>query len=223
MDYNKNQEAEIFHDLLEYQRDYSDGWNKYDWVKIGCRIRDERKKLGLSQKELIYRMRNREAGIGKETLIKLENGVYGKDERFTASILSDLENAVPVKGLAIRQLTALCDIFDCDIGYILCEYEEKKVEKRDIVKYTGLSEQAVDNLHAVQANGDRLIHILPFINQLLSDPSTVVKLSSYLNTLSMIATRAKSEPSKFDEMHRDGAIFGISRTIAERTEKMFHD
>ena len=210
----------MYFDPYEYHRDDSDTWKKYNWAKIGNRIHDERLKLNLSQRELIARMRNRDAGMGRAILLDLEKGEYGKDERFTTGILSDLENSVPVKGLAIRQLTALCDIFDCDIGYLLCEYDEKTWGKHEVAKYTGLSEQAIDALHALQQNGDRFIRVLPFINQLLSDSKTIEKLSTRLNTIAAITDMAKGDLSERDEMNRDGAVFSLSRIIAEQAEKL---
>ena len=223
MNHAENRMGETYIDPYDYQRDYSDIWKKYDWVKIGSRIRDERFKLNMSQRELIARMRNRDAGMGRAILLDLEKGEYGKDERFTTGILSDLENGVPVKGLAIRQLTAMCDIFNCDIGYLLCEYDEKTWGKHNIAEYTGLSEQAIDTIHTLQQNGDRFIRILPFINQLLSDPKTIEKLSTRLNTIAAITDMAKGALSERDEMNRDGAVFSLSRIIAEQAEKIVNN
>lgn len=43
-------------------------------------------------------------------------------------------------------LNEMCDFFDCDMGYLLCEYDCKRKENIDICKATGLSEQAVESL-----------------------------------------------------------------------------
>ena len=40
----------------------------------------------------------------------------------------------------------LCNIFNCEIGYLLCEYDCKTRAATDIVKETGLSEKSIDIL-----------------------------------------------------------------------------
>lgn len=210
-----------YYDPDAFRIDETDTWKRYDWVKIGNRIREERQKMDMSQRDLINRMRNRDAGIGKAVLINLERGTYDKNERFTINVLSDLENGVPVKGLAIRQLTALCDIFQCDIGYLLCEYDEKTWGKRDIAAYTGLSEEAVDVLHGLYSIGkNHFTHALPFINQILSDYETVLKMSSPMDTIIARIDMAKGKITDYDKTYIDGAVFHLACIIAEEVEKL---
>lgn len=95
---------------------------KYDWKKIGRRIQKERKLLGLSQDEFCDK-----AGIVKRaTLSKWENGTGGE--------------------ITVGMLTAMCEVFDCELGYLLCEYDCKTRAATDISQQTGLSEEAVKNL-----------------------------------------------------------------------------
>ena len=48
--------------------------------------------------------------------------------------------------LTIDDLINLCNVFDCDIGYLIGEYETKKHIAADIQKETGLSEKAIEIL-----------------------------------------------------------------------------
>lgn len=43
-------------------------------------------------------------------------------------------------------IITLCDLYDCDYGYLICEYDSRKHEIADIQEQTGLSEQAIDVL-----------------------------------------------------------------------------
>lgn len=47
----------------------------------------------------------------------------------------------------IQTLLYMCIIFDCDIGYLLCDYDTKRWQAADIQQYTGLSESAISRLH----------------------------------------------------------------------------
>ena len=46
----------------------------------------------------------------------------------------------------LEYIYKLCDIFQCDIGYLLGEYPTKKREAADVQKVTGLSEKAIEKL-----------------------------------------------------------------------------
>ena len=58
---------------------------------------------------------------------------------------STLDNWTKGKGLSLETLLFLCEEFDCELGYLLCEngYENKTREATDICEATGLSEEAV--------------------------------------------------------------------------------
>ena len=100
---------------------------EYNYAAIGERIRFEREKRDWSQDKLIEELDGRPA-VGRNTLSALENG----------------------QSLRIRVdlLTALCKIFDCELGYLLCEegYEEKTRSRTDIHNEIGLSEDTILNL-----------------------------------------------------------------------------
>lgn len=43
----------------------------------------------------------------------------------------------------IEAMIKMCDLFDCELGYLLCEYNTKERTATDIHKETGLSEEAI--------------------------------------------------------------------------------
>ena len=89
--------------------------------EIGERIRTERKKLDLTQDGLAEKI-----DIGsRQTIAQWENGV-----------------ALP----PLSKLLCMCDLFGCEIGYLLCDYDCKTRTATDIQEETGLSEQAVNFL-----------------------------------------------------------------------------
>ena len=95
----------------------------YDWEKIGVRIKYERKQQSLSQEALVEAI-----GLSVQT-----RQLIGKWEK---------GKTIPTLG----ELTKLCEIFECELGYLLCEYDCKTREATDIQEVTGLSEKAINSL-----------------------------------------------------------------------------
>lgn len=91
--------------------------------EVGRRIAEERKKLQLSRKELLPKIYKSEKS--HKMLASWENG-----ER-----LPDLDS-----------IALMAELFDCDIGYLLGDYTERRRVVADVCKETGLSEQAVSRL-----------------------------------------------------------------------------
>lgn len=103
---------------------------KKDYSGLGERIRSERKQKKWSQEKLIEQLDNIGVQVGRNTLSKLESG--------------DMTKEVPLK-----LLLGLCDLFGCEIGYLLREkgYEYSHTrETADIGSVTGLSEPAIKQL-----------------------------------------------------------------------------
>ena len=107
---------------------------KYKYNEIGDRIRNLRQNNGMTQDALIEEFRNMGYGISRNTLSKIENGV---EQAFTFDFLRNF-----------------CQIFGCDIGFLLGEYKEKKVQIHQISSITGLSETAIENLILWNASTD---------------------------------------------------------------------
>ena len=109
---------------------------------IGERIRTERKKLDLTQDGLAEKI-----DIGsRQTIAQWENGV-----------------ALP----PLSKLLCMCDLFGCEIGYLLCDYDCKTRTATDIQKETGLSEAAIKEL--ITAHTFRQYFALLAVNALLED------------------------------------------------------
>lgn len=104
-------------------------YNIFDYAAIGNRIRDNRKRLKLSQEKLLEVLEDK-PHFGRNTLSDLENG---KPEAFAA--------------VNLAQLSALCELFGCSIGYLLGEYDNKSADSQLVHDFTGLSEPAIDYLH----------------------------------------------------------------------------
>jgi transcriptional regulator with XRE-family HTH domain len=54
----------------------------------------------------------------------------------------------------METLARMCDVFDCDFGYLIADYDEKRRETADICSATNLSEKAVDTLREMKGSAD---------------------------------------------------------------------
>ncbi len=88
--------------------------------EIGKRIKENRKEMGMTQYDLIEKLH-----IGRNTLSDIENGKK----------LPDAET-----------LYSLCEIFNCEVGYILCDYVAKTGRDTDVMKELGISYKAIKNI-----------------------------------------------------------------------------
>lgn len=115
---------------------------KYNYEAIGKRIKEETSK----QKDSL--------GISLQA--------YAQEHLHISR--STLDNWTKGKGLSLETLTMLCDKFNCELGYLLCEkeYENKTKSTTDICRATGLSEKAVNILTAAQSNdkADIISHMI---------------------------------------------------------------
>ncbi len=93
----------------------------YDWGKIGGRIKTERKARGMSMDDLAA-----ELGTTRQSISKWEKG-------------EGVE-------ITLNMLLSLCNVFDCELGYLLGEFDCKTRAETDVCEKTGLSPKAVKNL-----------------------------------------------------------------------------
>lgn len=100
----------------------------YDWKKIGARIKLERENKDMTQEELAASV-----NVSRSTIIKWENA--------------------RVSTPSIRDLLLLCNFFDCELGYLLCEYDCKERVVTDVQKETGLSEKAIEKIFKWKRSG----------------------------------------------------------------------
>lgn len=136
---------------------------EYNLERIGNRIRDERKNfLHLSQEEFISLV-----GISRNTLVDIEHG-----RRLPQS----------------DTLNLMCELFECERGYILCEYDTKHYITADLQTQTGLSESAITNIQK--------LHQIPRTKPLFDCKNiqynemdclnNIVSCNSFINLLSII-------------------------------------
>ena len=183
-----------------------------DWINTGIRIDAEMEKLGMNYSSLA-------------------KCISEGDYHFTATrqYISDICKGKSFPSLYL--LRVLADVFQCDTAYLLCEQDCRKREATDIHAYTGLSETAIETLHALTTGKNTSVgqqmytrHVIPFLNQLLSDQKTVDrfagKLSAYAATADM-KRNLKGIPDELTEMRQAGAIFELTRVFAEQAEIMF--
>ena len=127
---------------------------EYDYTKIGNRIRNERIKTGYdSQTEFLTALN------------------YSDTNVKTRQTLSKWENGTKLPNLDI--LVTMCKIFDCEMGYLLCEYDCKTREATDIHNATGLSEKAIDKLQNI--NNSSKCGMIKILNGLI-EHSLFIKL-----------------------------------------------
>ncbi len=104
-------------------------YTKHDFVKIGKRIKDERKILRASLDEMSE---------------KIENN-YGY--KISRQALSDIEKGNSTKAFTVDLIDIFCEMFDCDAAYLLCEYNDCKTYNNQFIhNETGLSEISINYL-----------------------------------------------------------------------------
>ena len=94
-------------------------------VQIGQRIRDERKKAGLTGTQLAVKM-----SVEQSTISAWENG-----------------KTIP----PVEKLFALAQVFRCDVGYLLGDYSEPIHDAQTICDSIGLSYDTVRFLHTMHS------------------------------------------------------------------------
>lgn len=134
---------------------------EYNILKIGKRIRQQRKeKLNITMEELASAV----GGITRQTVSKWEKG-EGE--------------------ITVNDLIKLCKIFNCDMGFLLCEYDVCKTRDLQYIHdVTGLSEAAIHML-SFYKHTPSMEHIVDLLDDLILDRG-----ADGINTLSQIASIA---------------------------------
>ena len=110
---------------------------KYDTGRIGQRIRIERKRLDMTQDDM------------------------GAELHVVRQTFSDWERGKKLPQLS--DMLSMCNMFECELGYLLCEHEEKTREATDVCRATGLSEDAFIQLQMIRDNAPNLMKVLNLI------------------------------------------------------------
>ena len=96
-------------------------------LKIGKRIKETRLAAGMSQSDLAEKLHL--SVHSRQNIGNWENG----------------ESPPP-----FGHLLKMCEIFDCEMGYLLCEFDCKTREATNIHEVTGLSENAINVLAGIK-------------------------------------------------------------------------
>ncbi|WP_026493074.1 helix-turn-helix domain-containing protein [Butyrivibrio sp. XPD2002] len=131
---------------------------EYNFKKIGERIKSERKKNGFkSQDSLIEHLSEKcDYPIGRNRYSKIENG--------------------DSKGFDFDLIAHLCKIFDCEMGYLLCEYDCKTGRNTDIQNEVGLSESCINKLR-VMSNENKATGFTDILTLLIDNDDFLYLLS----------------------------------------------
>lgn len=119
---------------------YSDRKNR-----IGNRIKAERGKLEINQAELAAKV---------STIL---NRGKVETEAVSQGTISNWEAGKVMP--PIEKLACLAEIFNCDISYLLCDYDDKRITNEWICEVTGLSSDAVNILRRAKEDPVPLVTI----------------------------------------------------------------
>lgn len=123
---------------------------KYDFKEIGSRIRSERKAAGYKNATGF----GEKFGLSRSTIEQIERG-----------------QRVP----ELSTMLQMCNEFNCDLDYLLCQIDAKTRTLTDICKLTGISPKAAENL---EKNAYNYYPVL----------SSILENASFWSFLEVIAT-----------------------------------
>lgn len=125
---------------------------KYDFEAIGKRISSERENF--SEKKLTQFELGEKLGYNAKTVRKWEQG-----------------KTLP----ELTTMLQMCEMFGCELGYLLGEYNTRTRAAADIQSATGLRESAIKKLATYQAEKPEVI------GELKGENETVIPISYFIN------------------------------------------
>lgn len=168
--------------------------------KIGARIRRLRKAAGLTQEGLAASL----------------------DEATSQNTISSWENGVTLPPLA--RLIALSSIFDCDISYLLCDYDKKQKDIADISDLTGLSEQSIIFIRRLnsEATGKGMVNALNFLLTCDNIDGVLCALAEYMEAEDLLQRLIYLRETKREKAIKNGTYqtnLGLADMISDSMEK----
>jgi len=190
--------------------------NRYEdrKVLIGERIFEEREKKGWTRKDLLLKIHK--SAQSHKSVKAWETG----------KCLPDLGSIV-----------LMAKAFDCDIGYLLCDYDEKRYFTADVSEQTGLSIEAVERINDMNRFGNIPVEVLSCI---LTHPDTeellhrIFELAQIKNACTRVAATQNSSKRNKEyasnakaqralqelEEKEEGKVTRISRLFGNVSEKV---
>lgn len=146
---------------------------EYNYIEIGDRLRQLRKDHGYSQDKLIDILDD-EYGvkIGRNTYSNIENGCQS------------------ASNFKLDLLIALSSLYGCDIGYLLCEYDNITGRNTDIQKITGLNDESIKALEMVVAESEYEKRDAPFYEK--KEMLTTIDILNIMFRYGMLINIAKA-------------------------------
>lgn len=139
--------------------------------EIGKRIKALRKEKKLSQDDLADCISHlspaRDKAMGQPTISSWERGI-----------------TLP----PIDKMIALATVFDCDIAYLLGDYEKAKKDKSDICDMTGLSEKALNRIMAYKEQYPNYIDSLNYLVESDHFENTLFCIYAYSDSVRRLNT-----------------------------------
>ncbi len=143
---------------------------RYNFAEIGERIRLLRKSSGMNQDCFIEALNDRGVKVGRNRISCIENG---ERKHFSLAILLET-----------------CEIFGCDMGYLLGEYKERTRELREISNITGLSEASIIKLQKLKTE-NRATAYSDLLSILIEHDNTEYFLAMIGQRISYFANKRK--------------------------------
>ncbi len=126
----------------------------YNYDEIGKRLRALRKEWGYSLDKL---------------------AAFCEVQQYQTISKWETANTIP----SIKQLMKLCDLYGCDIGYLLGEYDCKTRKATDIHKETGLSEEAIKRLQYLSVSNPDMVRTISLLIE-FNNSDIIELIKSYL-------------------------------------------
>lgn len=172
---------------------------QYEHKRIAERLKIERDKLKLSQDALAELL-----NVNRNTIRRWER--------------QDGKGQVP----PLNDLLRMCNIFDCELGYLLCEHTCKTREATNVQEVTGLSEYTINQLKEYRAYSNALdFDLIDFIDYLVQTVDT--RLPMRINALLQIprykttVEESEREERIYAEIYSD--IKAMVNDIRKRSEE----
>jgi|GEM_PF-864964 len=108
----------------------------------------------------------------------------------------------------LEDLLKMCEIFNCEIGYLLCEegYEGRTRAITDVQKLTGLSPKAVENICKLKEIDNLPPHpgLLKVLNHILEN---IVDFSSLLAQINLYLKEINKESPRIDSFSNEISFY----------------
>lgn len=178
--------------------------DRYKFNEIGERIRELRKAARMNQEQFIEKLNDYDVKIARNRLSGIENGVR---ESFSLDLL-----------------LAACEIFKCDMGYLLGEYSERNRDNHEICEYTGLSECAIETIKELKEKSDSRAwsDLLSCIIADVDFPYLLGVIESYI-TVPSETIRADFEGSTAFINKKDLSLFSANNALKDILERISAD